>query len=348
MTRAACVLLVALALAGCITRPLPEAVPGRAVDPYATAARAGAELDMANAAIAGTQAAGRATQDAAALYARQTESAVQSTGWALAVVATEQAGRATQSAHQFTQAANVATQGALSITQMAEWAQATADYRLAGVEHELAAREQIIRETAMIIHAEATATAQAGLVRRQQAKDDALALLPFALLWCGMFGALALIVPFGLRAWRRARFVGYPARNPMVIVDLLTGEVQPILQSAPRTPQVKERIVPYRVSGAAPRAEPEYSLTRLLLDAGDTVGWESSELPGWRDLQARGWTSSRWQAVTGDYISRGILIAEQGRGTRLNPAHYANLRAWMHDVVNRRGSYPTPPHEVIQ
>jgi hypothetical protein len=84
-------------------------------------------------------------------------------------------------------------------------------------------------------------------------------------------------------------------------------------------------------------------VARLLSDAIEIAGEDSTMLPGWRVLQERGWTSEAWQRATAPLIQAGAVIAQVRVGTYV-AEDYTDLAGLLDAIETRKlRVIPTPP-----
>lgn len=103
------------------------------------------------------------------------------------------------------------------------------------------------------------------------------------------------------------------------------------------------------VSGMPPRKQlpaqrsESHLVARLLSDAIEIAGEDSTMLPGWRVLQDRGWTSDAWQRATAPLIQAGAVIAQVRVGTYVAD-NYVDLAGLLDAIETRKlRVIPTPP-----
>lgn len=337
MRHFACLLLLVLAAcapaAGSWQPPAQVGQAAPPADPYSALGEAQATAQRAQQAIGATQQAQAATVQAVTVEARQTLDALRYQQTAQAATQAAAIAGQTQAAHvtaaQNTQVALSLTQVSGRITQAAEIARATEDWRLSGIALQN-------KENAAILAATQTAQAAEGAARVEAAMNAGKSILIV-----GGSTALAFALWAVAWAWRkRLKYISewavFPRDKPTMLIHLPSGRRYPLVDlPTPRLPQQVERPVPYNVAnqGTGNRDE-DYGPQRLLLDAAQVVGWQSADMPGWRELP-QGWTSGRWQNATRQWNADGILIAEPGKGTRLNTERYRSLADLFHDVLRQ-------------
>lgn len=322
---AALVALAALVPAAC--------APVAGGDPYASRSGANATLDAADAALRSTRAAQAERVQAATMDAERTADAA---GYAQTQIAAQQ----TLDAGRYTQAAAQQTLDAARITQTAEWVRVTEDHRLRELTHELAVEEQALKELALYGQYTATAAALDNEIMRSGAVSAAWGLLAITAVLAIAGGLIAVILPWGLRRYRRANLISAPG----IYITYGNGEVHQF----PLLPERAERSrPPIVINGPAPKRAPAEGrgALRLVLDAVQVSadGWDATRIPGWRDLEERGWSSPTWQAVVDDLVTDGAVYTIERQGTFLNRDRYPTLRDLLHDLIRRERKTPSSP-----